>query len=103
MNRTNAVMVRLDDAQSTELNRMADGVGAAAATLAHSVVTAMIRCYRENGTLTLPLRMARPELPAPAGDPVRNDSDPAPPPRVAAVSSVTPARARPGKSRRVKK
>jgi len=43
MKRTNAVMVRLDDAQSTELNRMADGVGAAAATLAHSVVTAMIR------------------------------------------------------------
>ena len=103
MKRTNAVMVRLDDAQCAELNRMADGVGVAAATLAHSAVIAMIRCYRENGTLTLPLRMAPPELPAPAGDPVLNDGDPAPPPPLAPVSPVAPARARPDKSRRVKK
>lgn len=78
MKRTNAVMVRLDDAQSAELDRLADGVGVAAATLAHSAVIAMLRCYRENGMLTLPLRMVPPDLPAPVGDPVLNDGDPAP-------------------------
>lgn len=78
MKRTNAVMVRLDDAQSAELDRLAEGVGVAAATLAHSAVIAMLRCYRENGTLTLPLRMVPPDLPAPVGDPVLNDGDPAP-------------------------
>ena len=78
MKRTNAVMVRLDDAQSAELDRLAEGVGVAAATLAHSAVIAMLRCYRENGTLTLPLRMVPPALPAPVGDPVLNDGDPAP-------------------------
>ena len=71
-------MVRLDDAQSAELDRLAEGVGVAAATLAHSAVIAMLRCYRENGTLTLPLRMVPPDLPAPVGDPVLNDGDPAP-------------------------
>lgn len=88
MKRTNAVMVRLDDAQSAELDRLADGVGVAAATLAHSAVIAMLRCYRENGTLTLPLRMVPPELPAPFGDPVLNDGDPAPP--MPAPKSVIP-------------
>ena len=81
-------MVRLDDAQSAELDRLADGVGVAAATLAHSAVIAMLRCYRENGTLTLPLRMVPPELPAPFGDPVLNDGDPAPP--MPAPKSVIP-------------
>ena len=45
-------MVRLDDAQSAELDRLSSGVGVAAATLAHSAVVAMLRCYREKGVLT---------------------------------------------------
>lgn len=104
MKRTNSVMVRLDDAQSAELDRLADGVGVAAATLAHSAVIAMLRCYRENGTLTLPLRMVPPELPAPVGDPVLNDGDPAPslPAPKAAISVPRPG-ASTSKPRRSKK
>ena len=104
MKRTNAVMVRLDDAQSAELDRLADGVGVAAATLAHSAVIAMLRCYRENGMLTLPLRMVPPDLPAPVGDPVLNDGDPAPTmpaPKPAIPFSNPPSPAR--KPRRPKK
>lgn len=106
MKRTNAVMVRLDDAQSAELDRLADGVGVAAATLAHSAVIAMLRCYRENGTLTLPLCMVSPELPAPVGDPVLNDGDPAPlmtAPKPAASAPVPRPAAPASKSRRSKK
>jgi hypothetical protein len=104
MKRTNAVMVRLDDAQSAELDRLAEGVGVAAATLAHSAVIAMLRCYRENGTLTLPLRMVPPDLPAPVGDPVLNDGDPAPatPAPKPGISLPRPAAPSP-KPRRLKK
>ena len=104
MKRTNAVMVRLDDAQSAELDRLAEGVGVAAATLAHSAVSAMLRCYRENGTLTLPLRMVPPDLPAPVGDPVLNDGDPAPatPASKPGISLPRPAAPSP-KPRRLKK
>lgn len=106
MKRTNAVMVRLDDTQSAELDRLADGVGVAAATLAHSAVIAMLRCYRENGTLTLPLRMVPPELPAPFGDPVLNDGDPAPPmpaPKPGVSAPVSRSGAAVRKPRRSKK
>ena len=104
MKRTNAVMVRLDDAQSAELDRLADGVGVAAATLAHSAVIAMLRCYRENGTLTLPLRMVPPDLPAPVGDPVLNDGDPALPMPVPKPATPLPHPASPArKPRRPKK
>ena len=104
MKRTNAVMVRLDDAQSAELDRLAEGVGVAAATLAHSAVIAMLRCYRENGTLTLPLRMVPPDLPAPVGDPVLSDGDPAPatPAPKPGISLPRPVAPNP-KPRRVKK
>ena len=104
MKRVNAVMVRLDDAQSAELDRLANGVGVAAATLAHSAVIAMLRCYRENGTLTLPLRMVPPELPAPFGDPVLNDGDPVPPMPVPKPATPLPHPASPArKPRRPKK
>jgi len=104
MKRTNAVMVRLDDAQSAELDRLADGVGVAAATLAHSAVIAMLRCYRENGTLTLPLRMVPPDLPAPVGDPVLNEGDPALPMPVPKPATPLPHPASPArKPRRPKK
>lgn len=99
-------MVRLDDTQSAELDRLAGGVGVAAATLAHSAVIAMLRCYQENGTLTLPLRMVPPELPAPVGDPVLNDGDPAPAtptPKPAASAPVPRPAAPASKSRRSKK
>ena len=104
MKRVNAVMVRLDDAQSAELDRLANGVGVAAATLAHSAVIAMLRCYRENGTLTLPLRMVPPDLPAPVGDPVLNKGDPALPMPVPKPATPLPHPASPArKPRRPKK
>jgi hypothetical protein len=104
MKRVNAVMVRLDDAQSAELDRLANGVGVAAATLAHSAVIAMLRCYRENGTLTLPLRMVPPDLPAPVGDPVLNEGDPALPMPVPKPATPLPHPASPArKPRRPKK
>ncbi|MEY4006886.1 MAG: hypothetical protein RLZZ221_2982 [Verrucomicrobiota bacterium] len=104
MKRVNAVMVRLDDAQSAELDRLANGVGVAAATLAHSAVIAMLRCYRENGTLTLPLRMVPPDLPAPVGDPVLNEGDPALPMPVPKPATPLPYPASPArKPRRPKK
>lgn len=97
-------MVRLDDAQSAELDRLANGVGVAAATLAHSAVIAMLRCYRENGTLTLPLRMVPPDLPAPVGDPVLNKGDPALPMPVPKPATPLPHPASPArKPRRPKK
>jgi hypothetical protein len=104
MKRVNAVMVRLDDAQSAELDRLANGVGVAAATLAHSAVIAMLRCYRENGTLTLPLRMVPPDLPAPVGHPVLNEGDPALPMPVPKPATPLPYPASPArKPRRPKK
>jgi hypothetical protein len=104
MKRVNAVMVRLDDAQSAELDRLANGVGVAAATLAHSAVIAMLRCYRENGTLTLPLRMVPPDLPAPVGNPVLNEGDPALPMPVPKPATPLPHPASPArKPRRPKK
>ena len=104
MKRVNAVMVRLDDAQSAELDRLANGVGVAAATLAHSAVIAMLRCYRENGTLTLPLRMVPPDLPAPVGNPVLNEGDPALPVPVPKPATPLPHPASPArKPRRPKK
>ena len=100
MKRTNAVMVRLDDEQSAELDRLADVVGVAGSTLAHNAVMAMLRCYRENGSLSLPLRMTSGDLPSPEGDPVLNEPDMAASPSVA--SSKTQA-ARSSKPRRSSK
>lgn len=66
-------MVRLDDEQSAQLDRLAAVVGVAASTLAHNAVMAMLRCYKETGSLTLPLRMSSSDLPLPEGDPVLNE------------------------------
>jgi hypothetical protein len=55
MKRTNAVMVRLDDAQVRELDALASAVGIPASTLAHAAVLGMLRGYRRHGRMTLPL------------------------------------------------
>lgn len=97
MKRTNAVMVRLDDEQSAELDRLADVVGVAGSTLAHNAVMAMLRCYKENGSLRLPLRMTSGDLPLPEGDPILNEPDmpaspPVTPPKAPAARSSKPRR-----------
>ena len=92
MKRTNAVMVRLDDEQSAELARLAGVVCVAGSTLAHNAVMAMLRCYRENGSLTLPLRITSSELPLPEGDPILNEPD------MPASSPVASSKAPPARS-----
>jgi hypothetical protein len=77
MKRTNAVMVRLDDAQVRELDALASAVGIPASTLAHAAVLGMLRGYRRNGRMTLPLEM----IPARDGDPLDNPALNEPPPR----------------------
>lgn len=82
-------MVRLDDEQSAQLDRLAAVVGVAASTLAHNAVMAMLRCYKETGSLTLPLRMSSSDLPLPEGDPVLNEPDiPASPPTAPSRSAL---------------
>ena len=98
MKRTNSVMVRLDDEQSAQLDRLAAVVGVAASTLAHNAVMAMLRCYKETGSLILPLRMSSSDLPLPEGDPVLNEPEMAAP-----VTAAKSASSRPAKSRRTSK
>ena len=57
MKRTNAVMVRLDDAQVRELDALAAAVGIPASTLAHAAVLGMLRGYRRQGRMSLPLEL----------------------------------------------
>ena len=57
MKRTNAVMVRLDDAQVRELDALAAAVGIPASTLAHAAVLGMLRGYRRHGRMSLPLEL----------------------------------------------
>ena len=57
MKRTQAVMIRLDDAQRGELEAMATAVEIPASTLAHNAVSAMLRAHQTYGTLLLPMRM----------------------------------------------
>ena len=57
MKRTNAVMVRLDDAQLRELDTLAETVGIPASTLAHAAVLGMLRGYRRQGRMSLPLEL----------------------------------------------
>ena len=73
--RTNAVMVRLDDAQMEELNHVASVVGIAASTLAHNAVIALLRSYDEHGRLTFPMRMMANALPRPEGEVLLNEGD----------------------------
>ena len=70
MKRTNAVMVRLDDAQVRELDALAS-------TLAHAAVLGMLRGYRRHGRMTLPLEMIPALDDAPLDSPTLNE----PPPR----------------------
>jgi len=67
MKRTNAVMVRLDDAQVRELNALAETVGIPASTLAHAAVLGMLRGYRRQGRMSLPLELV-PASDFPSGD-----------------------------------
>lgn len=57
MKRTQAVMIRLDDAQRRALEDMASAVEIPASTLAHNAVSAMLRAHETYGTLLLPMRM----------------------------------------------
>lgn len=57
MKRTNPVMVRLDDAQVREFDDLAATVGVLASTLADNAVLALLRYYKVNGTVTLPLEI----------------------------------------------
>lgn len=95
--RTNAVMVRLDDAQMADLTRLADAVGIAASTLAHNAVLALLRSYDDHGGLTLPLRMVSAGLPPPENEVLLNDDD-----STAPTASVPVARKEPKPRRRRK-
>ena len=65
MKRSNAVMVRLDDAQVRELDSLATAVGIPASTLAHAAVLGMLRGFRRQGRLSLPLELVpAPDFPA---------------------------------------
>ncbi len=77
MKRTNAVMVRLDDAQVRELDALASAVGIPASALAHAAVLGMFRGYRRNGRMTLPLERIPARDDAPLDNPTLNE----PPPR----------------------
>ncbi len=74
MKRSNAVMVRLDDAQVRELDALAETVGIPASTLAHAAVLGMLRGFRRNGRMSLPLELVPALDPLPADDPVLNES-----------------------------
>jgi hypothetical protein len=74
MKRTNAVMVRLDDAQVRELDALAETVGIPASTLAHAAVLGMLRGFRRNGRMSLPLELVPALDPLPADDPVLNEA-----------------------------
>ncbi len=76
MKRTNAVMVRLDDAQVRELDALASAVGIPASTLAHAAVLGMLRGYRRNGRMTLPLEMIPARDDAPLDNPALNEPSP---------------------------
>ena len=74
MKRTNAVMVRLDDAQVRELDALAETVGIPASTLAHAAVLGMLRGFRRNGRMSLPLELVPALDPLPADDAVLNEA-----------------------------
>ncbi len=74
MKRTNAVMVRLDDAQLRELDTLAETVGIPASTLAHAAALGMLRGFRRNGRMSLPLELVPALDPLPADDPVSNEA-----------------------------
>jgi hypothetical protein len=57
VSRTNAIVVRLDDAQVRELDALAAAVGIPASTLAHAAVLGMLRGYRRQGRMSLPLEL----------------------------------------------
>ncbi|MBM3866600.1 MAG: hypothetical protein FJ381_12075 [Verrucomicrobia bacterium] len=74
MKRTNAAMVRLDDAQVRELNALAETVGIPASTLAHAAVLGMLRGYRRQGRMSLPLELVPgPDFPS-GGELVLNEA-----------------------------
>lgn len=74
MKRTNAVMVRLDDAQVRELDALAVAVGIPASTLAHAAVLGMLRGFRRNGRMSLPLELVPASGLPPADEPVLNQA-----------------------------
>ena len=73
MKRSNAVMVRLDDAQVRELDALASAVGIPASTLAHAAVHGMLRGYCRHGRMTLPLEMIPALDVAPLDNPALNE------------------------------
>jgi hypothetical protein len=74
VSRTNAIVVRLDDAQVRELDALAAAVGIPASTLAHAAVLGMLRGFRRNGRMSLPLELVPALDPLPADDPVLNEA-----------------------------
>jgi hypothetical protein len=74
MKRTNAVMVRLDDAQLRELDALAETVGIPASTLAHAAVLGMLRGYRRHGRMSLPLELVPASDLAPVDEMVLNEA-----------------------------
>jgi hypothetical protein len=63
VSRTNAIVVRLDDAQVRELD-----------ALAAAAVLGMLRGFRRNGRMSLPLELVPALDPLPADDPVLNEA-----------------------------
>jgi hypothetical protein len=66
MKRSNAVMVRLDDAQVRELDALASA-------LAHAAVLGMLRGYCRHGRMTLPVEMIPALDVAPLDNPALNE------------------------------